>query len=405
MKMKNNIIIFKLLLFVLIVSSCTSEIETVEQITPTFISNTKTPTVIPTSTSSPTPELDTLIQVEKSCMNLENLPTDLELTGAWIRQDSYPFLENLDDETKYRIPLDGGGSLNTYQGDWSISPNGEWLAYLDTIIDSSNPRNIARTEGFSLKVIHSSGHSLSMGYWPITYQSIQGWVDDQTLLLDLDGRDIVLNPFSGKWYEIESPKWLKEMNLNDSWLRDDKKYSPNLSKVIIHLDTYSELRDFNSGELIFGNTTYGNFIEGVWSPDGIMLAIITSNDDVLHIFEGNKKILSRLLTSFYITNMEWSLNKRRLILETFENVFVLDINEKKIYDICFSDTRLNRGWSTRSFFYPENGRYIISSLYLRDENFNFGTFNVLIDLENMRAYKLHTPRYSDRIGWLKLPER
>lgn len=404
MKPENNKKILVFLILILFISSCASKIETTEQIPPTLISNTETPTTIPIveNTLSPTPELNSVIQVEKSCMNLESLPADQNLTGVFIRQHTYPYLENLDEGTKYRVPLAGGGILETYEGYWSISPNGKWLAYLDRLVDISNPRGIVSTEGFSLKVIHSSGHSLSMDYWPITYQSILGWVDDQNLLLKLDSRDIVLNPFSGKWYEIDTPDWFTKLNLRDSWIRDAKKYSPNLNQLIVYFDTHSELRDVNSGELIFGNTTYGDFTESIWSPDGNMLAIITSNDDVLHIFEGNKKILSRLVTSFYLTNMKWSLNNQRLIIETFDDVFVLDINERKIYDICFSDTRLNT-WSTKSFFYTENGRYIISSLYLTHENFKFEAFNVLIDLENMRAYKLDTPKYKERIDWLVLP--
>lgn len=415
MKMKNNKIIFILLLLVLIVSSCTSETKIVEQITPTLISDIKTPTNVPTNTLSPTPELGALIQVEKSCMNLESLPTDLKLTGVWIRQRRNPYLENLDEGTKYRIPLDGGGILSAYHRDLSVSPNGKWLAYLDAIIDTSNPRKIARTEGYSLKVIHSSGHSLSMGYWPISSQGIQGWVDNQNLLLKLNGQDIVLNPFSGRWYEIENPEWLEKMNLNDSWLRDDKKYSPSLDQVIVYLDTRSELRDVVSGEIIFGDPpNYHDFTQSLWSPDGTMLALSSTAGKILHILREDKEILnidislSGLISkqyseSIHISNMEWSLNNQKLIIETFYDTFMLDINDKKIYDVCFFDEKLEKTWLTKSFFYSEDGKYIVTSLYVKDESYSFETFDVLVDLTNMRAYKLDTPKYKQRIGWLSSP--
>ncbi|MFN0187777.1 MAG: hypothetical protein ACKVQV_03670 [Bacteroidia bacterium] len=411
MKAENNKKIFLILLLILIVSSCASEMETIEQITLTLISNTKTPTVLTTNTLSPTPESDTLIQVEKSCMNLENLPADLELTGAWVRQDSSPFLENLEENLKYRIPLDGGGFLNVYQRDWSISPNGEWLAYLDTIIATS-PTRIARTEGYSLRVIHSSGHSLSMEYWPITYQSIQGWVDDQNLLLNLNGRDIVLNPFSGKWHEVQTPIWLLEMNLKDSWV----KYSPNLNQIMLYLDNYVELRDVDSGEIIFeGSTSYFGFRESLWSPNGTMLALATDRGNKIHIFRKDEEILSIDNSSYdillsgqsgnvNISNMEWSLNNQRLIIETSDDVVILDVNERKIYDTCFFDEKLEKAWRAKSFFYSEDGRYIVTSLdVLKDIFYTVETFDVLVDLTNMQAYKLDTPKYKGRIGWLKLP--
>src|SRR5689334_23071501 len=87
------------------------------------ITNTTNPSptsnILSTSTTQPTPT----ISIEKDCLTLEDqLPPDLNLTGVWVRQPANPYLENLEEGTKYRVPLYGGGRL---EGNWAISPDGK----------------------------------------------------------------------------------------------------------------------------------------------------------------------------------------------------------------------------------------------------------------------------------------
>ena len=178
----------------LFIASCAPAMDNAEtnittnksSLTATAVPNTSTPLPIPSPTLSSTPT----IQIEDRCLALEeSLPNDLQLEGAWMRQSGKPYLENLEENLRYRIPLDGGAALHTYNGYWAVSPNGEWLAYLDPILDVSE--RITRTKGFSLRVIHSSGDFLSMDYWPADFQTIQYWIDKENLLLRTDHRNIV----------------------------------------------------------------------------------------------------------------------------------------------------------------------------------------------------------------------
>lgn len=403
------------LILILFISSCASEIETTEQVSPTLISNTETPTTLPTveNTLSPTPESDTLIQVEKSCMNLENLPPDLELTGVWVRQSGKPYLENLEENIKYRIPLDGGGRLSTdYGGYVAISPNGEWLAYLDSILDTSE--RVTKSKGSLLRVIHSSGYALSMDYWPVNFQTIQGWIDNENLLLRMNYRNIVLNPFTGKWYEFLKPDWLEEKNDRETWF-NPYQYSPRLDRIIEKLDGYSVLRDLASGKNLFGDADIG-FFGSTWSLDGSMLFLTTGErgNETVYVLKDDKEILKANLaeagvfiqgSNDFISHVTWSLDNQRVLLETYNKSIVFDINEQIIYEICFVDKNIITQWSYKDgFFSSKDGQYIIIQRSLINEKPYVLKIDILIDIEKMRAYRLPNIVYKDYIGWLALPQ-
>lgn len=400
-----------LFVVILFISGCVPVTKNVEQPTETFSSSTTAlPAVVIAPTSSPT-SLPPTIKIKQDCLSLEDqLPLNVQLTGVWVRQYRSPYLENLEENTKYSVPLYGGGVLYNYDEYWSVSPNGEWLAYIDVIVDTSE--RMAKTKGYSLRVIHSSGHSLSMDYWPVSFQTIYGWVDNQSLLLGLNNREIVLNPFSGKWYEIKDSAWLKGMYAS-SLRRDVKQYSPHLDQIIVRLEDHSELRDADSGKIIIGDSSLGFFSRNVWSPDGVMLALVMNDENVIHLFQENREILKVDLAQVglfpnnnghvYFSNLEWSLNHQKLLVETFDASFVMDVDKQEIYDICFVDKDLEKSMWFKSFFYSKDGQYVVTPVLLRVSDFTFQSFDVLIDIKNMRAYKLPTPEYKGRIGWLVLP--
>lgn len=378
--------------------------------TETAVPNTLTPLSIPSPTLSLTPT----IQIEDRCLTVEeSLPNDFQFEGVWVRQESKPYLENLVENTKYRVPLDGGGRLGNYWMDLSISPNGEWLAYLDSILDTSG--RTTRMEGLSLKVIHSSGYSLSMDYWPIGMQSIQGWVGDKNLLLGLGQRAIVLNPFSGKWYEIRDPDWLSSLTADEPWWNEIKRYSPHLDAVTVRLDNHSELRSLSSEKNLFGDASLGFFKKSSWSSDGDMLALVTNGGNVLHIFRNNIKISEIKLSDTKVTsslfggfisqldNLVWSQNNKKLLVDTYSNLYVINIENSQIQNLCFIDADIHKTYKD-SFFYLPTGNYVVAPVYKSNKRYDYEYFDVLIDTEAMRAYKLPTSEYNGRIGWLALPE-
>ena len=407
---KHNILTFVLILFI---SNCRPTPDAIQQLP---VTNTPypTPTAVANSpTSLPTLVPATTIKIEDRCLSVEeSLPPDFQLEGVWVRQETNPYLEIIRENTKYRVPFDGGERLYNSEGNWSVSPNGEWLAYIDTVYDTTG--RSWRKKGDLLKVIHVSGYFLTMDYWPMTYQSIEGWVDDKNLLLELGQRSIVLNPFSGNWHELKDPDWLSNLTVDKPWWYDIKRYSPHLDTVIVRLDDHSELKNPISEEKLFGDANFGFFEKSSWSSDGTMLAIATNDGDVLNIFQNNTKISevelsnSKNASSFggFISrwdNLVWSQNNKKLLIDTYSNLYVLDVEDSAIHNLCFVDPDIHKG-SNNSFFYLPIGNYIVAPMYKSNENYNYEYFDVLIDVEGMHAYKLPTSKYNGRIGWLALPE-
>jgi hypothetical protein len=399
-----------LIVLMLLVSGYAPTIENVEQPTETFASSTALPVIVAAPTSSLNP-LPSTIKVEQDCLSLESsLPPDLKLDGVWVRQSGKPYLEILEENIKYRIPLYGGGILAKYEGFWSVSPNGEWLAYIDSILDSSG--RITITKGLLLRVIHSSGYFLSMDYWPADFQTIQGWIDNENILLRVNHRNIVLNPFSGKWHELLKPDWLEEKSDGGTWA-NPYQYSPRLDRVIENFEDHSEVRDFVSGETLFGDSELGFFGSTTWSLDGSMLFLTVGESNIVHILKDDKEILKVDLMEIgifpqgsydFITNATWSLDNQRILLETLSKTLVLDIKKQKIYEICFTDENIDKTWGFRGeFFSSRDGRYIIIQRSLINEKPYVQTIDILVDIENMRAYRLPNVAYKDYIGWLTLP--
>ena len=372
--------------------------------------NTQT---LPAQTIQTTPT----ITIEQHCLTLEGqLPSNLQLTGVWLRQPGNPYLENFEEHTKYRVPLYGGGRFGNYEGNWALSPNGQWLAYLDVDLDTSE--RITRSNGASLRVIHSSGYSLSMDYWPVNFQKINGWLDDQHLLLELNyfsevnRHAVTLNPFSGEWDYVVEPDWFNKILIERRW-NDPVIYSPNLNEVILQLKDHSELRDFKTGALLFGNPNIGFFGKSSWSTDNVMLAITTSRE--LHIFQGKAEVFQfdlledHLATTtggeVLIRRLSWSLDHRNLLLETFDESLVFDIEQRKVFVLCFTDKHIKYLWWSESFLYPGNGEFLVTRIVQEIlPSYEQRPFEILIDMKNKRAYKLAESIYSqDRICWFESP--
>ena len=254
-----------------------------------------------------------------------------------------------------------------------------------------------------------------MDYWPMSNQKIRGWVDDENLILELGQHSLVLNPFSGKWYELKDPDWLSSLIVNKPWWYEIKKYNPHLDSVIVRLDNHSEIKEAVSGNTLFGDTALGFFGESVWSSDAVMLAFATNDGNVIHIFQNNKEILtldflndkslnSNFREGISISELKWSLNDQRLLIGTYDdNILLLDINEQILYKLCFENKEINN-YAWDNFFYLKSGQHIVAPVNLRSQDYHYEQFDVLIDTTTMRAYRLPTSDLNGRIGWLALPE-
>ncbi|HEX2995745.1 MAG TPA: hypothetical protein VHP14_13050, partial [Anaerolineales bacterium] len=129
----------------LLVPSCSFKIERLDQPLATLLPSatlsvsTNTPTPVPTveSISTPTAQVNAEVALQECIPVEERMPDDLILSGIWIRNRGKPYLEPMEGGTAYGVPLKGGGIFSTSQGDTAISPDGRYLAYIDTYMDAT----------------------------------------------------------------------------------------------------------------------------------------------------------------------------------------------------------------------------------------------------------------------------
>ncbi|MBI5953583.1 MAG: hypothetical protein HY865_18155 [Chloroflexi bacterium] len=367
------------------------------------------PEVIPaTPTGSPTAEQPTPasqdqpveLSLEAGCIPIEDeIPADLSFSGSWIRNDEAPYLEYLNEGSTYTVPLEGKGLFSTDKDDFAISPDGKYLAYIDKYIDPVRHDMEKRI----LRIIKSSGHVLSMNYWAVDWQWIIGWVDNQHLALSIGKEVAVLNPFTGEWKKFESPKWLSEDSKYYSFpyiYVDTPRYSyaPTLNWLLLETDHRTlEVRDMQSGELIWNVDGY---VEPVWSGDGSTLALMTTESIALITKEGRtSKFHIPDMDINYFHNTGISPNGQKLISSSSypDEIFIFDFDERKISKVC------NRGYSAG--WYPSlppwspDSRFVVQSI--RDSHYD--PFDLLVDTQQMRAYKLVSGEFQHRLVWLAPP--
>jgi hypothetical protein len=418
-QLRKRLFLFSILLW--LVSSCTPSTDYPTEkpiILPSvtqFIITPSTPTpkpakvVIQTSTS-PTPA----ITVEKDCITLqEQPPSDLNLEGVMVRNSRKPYLDNLENHLRYSIPLRGGGTLLDYLFiPMSVSPDGKRLAYLDTYLDTSG--RAPRTTGYALRVMNPSGYSLNMDYWPTTYQRILGWKDSENLVIQLHSpwgdkinRFIILNPLTGSWKEFQQPAWLTQSNPEGRFLID---FNPTLDKAILGVKDHYEVRDVESGDLIFGDESTGRFTEYAWSPDGSSVIAASDDGTVLHIIRGKNELLRVNIlkekigsTGVGFDGLVWSPDSKKILVKTHEESLVIDLENNKILNLCFNDPQLN--FSDYNSFASPDGKYVIIHMYWLPKGslYTYQYSDILIDLEKMEAYQLPTKEGDDRIVWLASP--
>ena len=351
------------------------------------------PTNLPTITPTLQAKIPKSVSVVDGCIPLEEgMPDSLDLSGVWVRNQVIPYLENLDEQVTYLIPFEGGGYLSR---DFSISPDGKYLAYIDPYLENT------RTNKRILRIIKSSGHSLDMRFWVEDWQWIIGWVDDKHLALFTGNKEVIkLNPFSGQWERIEQPSWLNYPKWYSTPL-----YNPTLDWVL-HIPKYNvfELKDVHTGEYIWG-TARGD--RSNWSADGTVFVNITV--DTLTVVEpGKHKIDNYDIRSLgfedtYLGPVVLSPEAKRVYFvgrdDARDNVpYFIEIAKEKAFQVCISsDTNFSR-WGIVPFWSPD-GRFVIQSGYTS----SYDDFDVLIDTHELRAYKLVSGELQHRILWLASP--
>jgi hypothetical protein len=345
-----------------------------------------TPTYLP----SPTVQARPTVTIAEECIQIEeNIPADLILSGVWVRNEAIPYLENLDEHVDYIVPLEGGGLFSTSYGDMAISPDGKYLAYIDKYYDPEN-HNIEKR---ILRIIKSSGHSLSMDYWVEDWQWIISWVDNQSLAIFTSKREIILlNPFTGEWKEFQKPDWLI---YSDRYWEIPPLFSPRLDQVLVRLEyNNQEIKSLQTGDVVWQTDYSGH---SSWSADGSVLAVVSSK--LINLIKDGEQVIEYDISNIGIDSVFYqalSPNGQKIILKTYEppRYFIFYNTQPMLKELCINGLNL---WK-EPFWSPDN-RFIVQEGYKS----YYEKIDLLIDTQEMRAYKFTSGQYQHPLIWLAKP--
>jgi hypothetical protein len=392
--------IFLCTISISLVASCSFKVERLDQplvtIPPpaTLPVSTEAPAPSPTrrsiSTATASPAVGELR--EQECIPVEEeMPDNVNLSGIWVRNRGRPYLEPVQGGTAYGIPLKGGGAFSTSPDDMAVSPDGKHLAYIDSYLDED--RN--STQSRILRVINSSGRSLSMDYWITNWQWLIGWMDNQHLAIFTGNKEfLVLEPFTGKWEKLPKPSWLDDREYDYSGYQGPF-YSPSLKHVLAKPDYSSfELKDFRTGETLYtGNERPMRW--GIdWSADSSVLAVGWGQS--LKVIRENQEIIALDTTRLGFDQVDFPKlspdGKKLTFTSMFSGkLFVLDIERSEVRKLCTDEFNF---WMP-SVWSPDS-RFVVQEA----EKSYADQFDILIDIQQMHAYKLVSGRYQHRLVWL-----
>ncbi len=364
-----------------------------------------------TPTSQPTPG----VTVDSHCIPIEvSAPADLPLSGVWVRNEYIPYLEDTLTQADIRIPLKGGGTLGQWRGDAAVSPDGKYLAYIDQYYDPIIKYQPVKRV---LRIISSSGHTLRLDYWKEDWQYIIGWADNQTVALFTSTRMVAtLNPFTGDWQGLSEPTWLIDMGYKGDKYGFNSWGSPSFARmpdrVVIPAEGGGfDIRKLRSGDVLFHGAGSEPRPAISWSANGSIFTFISSGH-LLTVLK-DQAILDLDLqpagaaldwyndlelspaadkTAFTGTNSYPDKQGPRL--------FVYDRARSKLYMLC-NDQFVIGGWR-RIAWSPDN-RYLVTAIVERTDAWPAAEFDVLLDTQELRAFKLTSGQEQHRLFWLAAP--
>lgn len=376
----------------------------------------------PTQTNTKTPQPSPTANIREGCITIqEKMPDDLTLSGIWVVNNFPPFLEDIQTHTRNGIPMGGGGNLDGYsRGGMAISPDGTSLAYIDSYLDTSNPR-IARATKHILRVVRSSGYVLNMDYWTQDWQSIIGWVDNENIALALGKTNIViLNPATGKWKKFDQPDWAVSTDKYSNWFYDNP-FSPTMQWFL------EEPGDSKAGTRLknmqTGLTTWQideSLWSGVeWARNGTSFTtpFSTRSERLILVIkdglEADKLPIDRLGYE-YNYQLKISPDGEKITFQSTkktdnwndeQTLTVFDTALHKLGRLCSDKYRTS--WWSDAVWSPDS-RYIIQMVYEVLSNVNdypqySDAKSILVDTQEMQAYLLNIPSTHQPVAWLAKP--
>jgi hypothetical protein len=396
-------------------SAITPTQTTVPLTTPSFASfsvttNTFTPPSVIKEISTPTIQPIEEIKLEGECMALEDeLPSDLHLSGVLIRQRASPYLENLEDHTKYKVPLEGGGVLD----DMVISPDSKLLAYLDRYVNSSGQG----TDKWEFRILKSNGHLMILQNWIFDVRGILGWASNDEIVLKVFSKRIkyiVYNPFNGESREIIIDPAIVYNPYDEIIFHDRFGDYFNPDKIVFQTIDGNKLYDVKTWKKLL-NFDLGYISRYAWSPDLSTVLINPGTDEDqrnLYIVKNDDVFfkLNAVASGFAVENSDsitgdsWAPNNQKFIIYSWSKLAFMNLETLEVRRLCITyDPEFEISYPFPSIWSPDS-RFLILHYSKYNPQGKWEYFDVLIDTQNMRAFKLPTnDRNEYRMGWLAVP--
>jgi hypothetical protein len=353
-----------------------------------------TSTLAPTRTNIPDPSVKItytpIMTFQEQCYFIDNqiLP-DKNMAGNLIfNNDSGTYSYDLGKMQLHRF-----AEIPYYHDQFTLSPDHKWLAYIEVIYAPDGHSSAKRL----LQIINSEGRHLDLSYWVADWQWILNWIDNKSLSLEIpnypDGTVTILNPFSGKTYEIFFT------------LPDLDKYSiHNLSSInstltgIVYSGKSGEEIIYN----IFAKTnlfSYSYFPEAIWSTNGREIAVINNLGLILIDLDGNQ---TQVIVG--VENFTWSPDSQLIAFwvgnEKNWQLALMDIHSQKVIYTCINDDSYYPDGSP--VWSPDSQKFVVNrdvDLGSTPQNYyNFETQTVLVDINQRKAYRI--PGQMKPIAWM-----
>lgn len=421
---------FAIFSFLVMTSTCAPRLTNTPTQAKISIFGTSTLPAMPTPSASSPPAIPSLtplptdVKLTPECISIESkVPGDLALSGVWVMNNgSAPYIENLDDHTKYAVPLRGGST--ELGGTLAVSPDRTHLAYLDDYYDTTTSG--LRASKRVLRVIHSSGHEFNMDYWSLDWQEIIGWVDNENLAIATPNQDIwILNPLTGVQRKLRQPAWVPIIDKYTYYWEFSTAYNPTLTWFQYRPD-YHTLRLMNipTGKVAW-EKDWGEHVypDAAWSEDGSKFAIAA--DMSVIILNGGKQEEELALGQFgYIgigyfgsdgSFFRFSPNAHKLAFNTEkegdegylyqkeDQLTVWDMDQHRFARVC-SDVYQNESQRGHPVWSPD-GRFIMQFVRTKPSQKEYKLAELLVDTQEMRAYLLPLADYKTPypVLWLATP--
>jgi hypothetical protein len=339
--------------------------------------------------------------VQRQCLDIDTDIVSIQNiteTGTVVLRDTASrsiYILDLETNTRYTLPLKK--QHNLFIPPMHISPNGNYLAYIEYIENDSGGDHIIwviDSEGVVL-VNQSINFNILFREWR--------WLDNERIefnvqsLTTKDGTVVIYYPFKDEWQYLSNtlPNFFQNFDFvlfPTNWLVN---YSANLEQVIyLGQDDVNPILWDTSLDKVIWHISVPNASTRIprWSNAGDKVAI--PYEGSLYIIDIDGKITKApdLGQNFEVMRIAWSHDGNYIVLlvrvrdnqsEIEYYIMLYDVQNNQVIDYCIESGNLLR---VEPPVWSNNSQFFFSDLIVNDEKFQ--TSPILVDVKKNSVYLL-----------------